>query len=91
MAQSLTPQGVRLPSYAVNLGLKQDLFKKKASAFLTVSDLFNTLQNSYIIDTPALYDKTIRKRSARMIYIGFSYNFGNQKKKENVIKYDNQL
>lgn len=91
MAQTLTPQGVRLPSYAVNLGLKQDLFNKKASAFLTVSDLFNTLQNSYIIDTPALYDKSIRKRSARMIYVGFSYNFGNQKKKENVIKYDNQF
>jgi outer membrane receptor protein involved in Fe transport len=91
MAQSLTPQGVRLPSYAVNLGLKQDLFKKKASAFLTVSDLFNTLQNGYTIDTPTLYDRIIRKRSARMIYVGFSYNFGNQKKKENAIKYDNQL
>lgn len=91
MAKSLTPQGMRLPSFVFNMGLKQDLFKKKASAFLTVSDLFNTLQNSYIIDTPSLYSKIIKKRSARMIYVGFSYNFGNQKKKENVIKYDNQM
>jgi Outer membrane receptor proteins, mostly Fe transport len=90
-AQSLTPQGRRLPTFVCNMGLKQDLFNKKASAFLTISDLFNTLQNSYIIDTPALYDKIVRKRMARMVYLGFSYNFGNQKKKDNVIKYDNQL
>ena len=92
-SSSLTPQGMRLPSYAVNLGLRQELLKKKASLILTVSDVFNSLKQSSVIDTPELYQKTMRKRSARLIYVGFSYAFGNQRKKEkdNAIKYDNQL
>jgi outer membrane receptor protein involved in Fe transport len=92
-SESLTPQGKRLPSYVVNLGLKQEFFKKKASFIITVSDVFNTLRNSYLIDTPELYAKSIRKRSARLIYAGLSYTFGNngKKQKENTIKFDNQL
>jgi hypothetical protein len=76
----------------MNTGLKQEVFKKKGAFILTVSDLFNTMQNKTIIDTPELYEKMIRKRSARMIYAGFTYNFGHQKKGKDIqIKYDNQL
>jgi len=88
---SLTPQGKRLPSFVTNLGLKQEFLKNKVSALFTISDVFNTMQNSSIIDTPELYQKTVRKRSARLIYVGISYNFGSQKKKDTAIKFDNQL
>ena len=93
VAERLTPQGKRLPSFVMNMGFKQEVLKKKASLILTVSDVFNSLRNNSILDTPELYQKVIRKRSARIIYIGFSYTFGNQnkKQKENSLKFDNQL
>ncbi|MEO6130285.1 MAG: outer membrane beta-barrel family protein, partial [Saprospiraceae bacterium] len=72
----LTAQGRSLPLYFLNAGLKQDLFKKKASLTLTVSDIFNTQRWQYIIDTPQLYQKVIRKRKSQIIYLGFSYRFG---------------
>jgi outer membrane receptor protein involved in Fe transport len=93
VSEKLTPQGKRLPSYVTNLGFRQELLKKKAAVILTVSDLFNTLTNNTLVDTPELYQKVVRKRSARMIYAGFSYTFGKQlkKSKENTLKFDNQL
>jgi hypothetical protein len=92
-AERLTPQGKRLPSFVVNTGLKQELFKRKGALILSVSDVFNTLRNNYILDTPEIYRKEIRRRSTQMIYFGFTYSFGNssKKQKDNSIKYDNQL
>ncbi|HEY4789480.1 MAG TPA: outer membrane beta-barrel family protein, partial [Bacteroidales bacterium] len=91
--ERLTPQGKRLPSFVLNSGLRQELFNKHAALILTVSDLFNSLRNNSLIDTPELQRREYRKRSARIIYLGFSYNFGNQKKKDknNTLRYDNQL
>jgi hypothetical protein len=92
-AQSLIPQGVRMPSFVLNSGLKQELFNKKAALILTVSDIFNSLSNQLIIDTPELKRIEIRRRSSQTIYLGFTYSFGSltKKSKENSIKYDNQL
>jgi len=56
----LTPQGKMLPAFFVNMGIRQDLWKRKASLILTVSDVFNTLRNNSVLETPLLYDKTIR-------------------------------
>ena len=91
-ALRLTPQGQQLPTFVLNTGLKQELFNRKATVLLTVSDLFNSMKGRSIIDIPELYESSVRSRSARMIYLGFTYTFGNEKKeKENVIKFDNQL
>jgi len=92
-AETLTPQGKRLPSFVMNTGLKQELFKRKATIILTVSDIFNSNRNSYELTTPDLYRMEIRKRSSQTIYLGFSYNFGSspKKQKDSTIKYDNQL
>jgi outer membrane receptor protein involved in Fe transport len=91
--ESLTPQGKRLPSFVFNTGLKQELLKIRTAFFITVSDVFNSLHNNSIIDTPELHRHLNQKRSARIIYFGFTYNFGNsgKKQKEQTIKYDNQL
>ena len=90
---SLTPQGTRLPSFVMNTALKQEIFNRKAALLFTVSDLFNSLRNNYKLDTPDIYRYEIRKRSARIIYLGFMYSFGKstRKQKENAIKFDNQL
>lgn len=91
-AERLTPQGKQLPVFVMNTGLKQEVFKRKGAFILTVSDLFNSMKGKSIIDTPELYEKMVRSRSARMIYAGFTYNFGHQKKEKDIqIKYDNQL
>jgi Outer membrane receptor proteins, mostly Fe transport len=91
-AERLTPQGRQLPSFVLNAGFKQEVLKKKGAFIVTVSDLFNSLRNNTIIDTPELYEKISRKRSARMIFTGFTYSFGgNKKSKENALKFDNQL
>ena len=90
VAETLTPQGKQLPSFVMNTGLKQELFKSKLTFIMTVSDVFNSLRNRTLIDTPDLYEKIIRRRSARIIYAGFTYTFGNQKKKKE-LEFDNKL
>lgn len=89
-AENLTPQGRQLPSFVINSGFKQEFFNRKLVLIATVSDIFNSLRNGTIIDTPQLYEKIIRRRSARIIYAGITYTFGNQKKKKE-IEYDNRL
>jgi len=88
----LTPQGKMFPTFIVNMGVRQDLWNRKASLILTVSDVFNTFRNNSELDTPLLYDKTIRRRSPRIIYAGFVFNFGksNDKQKEEQLKFENQ-
>ena len=89
----LTPQGERRPTFIANLGLRHELWKKRAALVLTVSDLFNTLREEYVVDTPVLREDVIRRRSARVIYLGYTYNFGQpaKKSKDDQLKYDNSL
>ncbi|MCI0494929.1 TonB-dependent receptor [candidate division KSB1 bacterium] len=79
----LTPQGKRLPSFLLNLGMRQDLFNQKASLTLTVSDVFKSLKWKRQINTPILFEETISKRNSQIIYLGFTYRFGKSAKKEN--------
>lgn len=93
IAARLTPQGKMLPSFVINTGFRQELFKKKLAFLVTVSDVLNSLRNNTLTDTPELYQKIIRRRSARIVYLGLTYSFGNQNKKhkDNSLNFDNQL
>jgi outer membrane receptor protein involved in Fe transport len=84
----LTPQGKYLASYGVNLGLRQNVMKGKGSVIVTVSDVFNTMQWTSVIDTPELYQYTTGKRKSQIIYLGFSYRFGKTGKSEEDMKFD---
>ena len=92
-SERLTPQGVLLPTFVLNSGIKQNLFKKKGAIILTISDVFNSLNSNLIIDTPELQRQEYRKRSARVIYLSFTLSFGSngKKEKENNLQYDNKL
>lgn len=92
-ATRLTPQGYRRPSFVANAGLRHDFRQKKMALVLTVSDVFNSLKESTVIDTPVLRGETLRRRSARIIYLGFIYNFGQpaKKPKDDPLKFDNSL
>jgi len=88
----ITAQGHSNPFYYVNMGLRQDLFKNKASLIFTVSDMFNTLKSEFITDTPNLYRKSVSVRDTQIIYFGFTYRFGKSDKKQATeLKFDNSI
>lgn len=89
----ITPQGHILPSYYVNAGTRYDLFKKKASLLLTVSDVFNTSKTIKKIDTLELKQRDKTKRTSRVVYLGFVYHFGKAQKKSKAsdLKYDTSI
>ena len=76
-----------------NVGLRHDFTGKKTSLIVTVSDVFNSLKERTLIDTPVLHDEIMRRRSARIVYVGFIYNFGKptKKSKDDMLQYDNQF
>ena len=87
--ETLTPQGKQLPSFVLNTGFKQELFNRRLALIVTVSDVLNSLKSKTIVDTPELYEIITRRRSARIIYAGITFTFGNHKKKD--IEFDNKL
>lgn len=93
VSRRLTPQGSRRPSFVANVGLRRDFLQKKAAVVLTMSDVFNSMKESTRLDTPALQQEIVRRRSARIVYIGFIYNFGKpaKKSKDEQLKFDNSI
>lgn len=87
-SKSLTPQGYRLPTWTVNLGFRQDLWKRKVSLIATISDLFNSRAYKSNIDTPILVQESVRRRDARVFYAGFIFNFGATEKKAKAPKFE---
>lgn len=87
----LTPQGEVGPSYAINCGLRQDIFNERVSLIFTVSDIFNTLKQNTTLNTPDLYDYSIRQRDGQIIYVGVTYHFGKSDKKKDKMEYDDKL
>jgi hypothetical protein len=92
-AKRLTAQGDRFPTFVANLGFRHELPDKKTAFILTVSDVFHSLKDRTLIDTPALHEEITRRRSARIVYAGVIYNFGKpmKKKKDDTLPFDNQL
>ena len=87
-----TPQGIIYPSFVVNFGARQDLFKSKLSVTATLSDAFRTLRQKNVLSSAELYQTAINTRDSRVFYIGLSYRFGfTPKKKEEKIQYDDNL
>ncbi len=92
-SEVLTPQGFRRPTWVVNLGFRQDFWKKKLSLIVTVSDLLNSQAMKNSISTPTLVQETLRRRDARVIYGGVVFNFGTngKKHKETKFEFDNGM
>ncbi len=92
-AKRLTPQGYRLPTYIANIGFKHDFADRKTSFVITLSDIFNSLKERTIINTPTLHDDVTRRRSSRIVYAGFVYTFGKvgKKRKDDTMQFDDKL
>lgn len=81
-AARLSVQGESRPQFLLNLGARQDLFQNRASVTLTLSDVFASLRWEKVIDTPELYRKRTYTRNRQIVYLGFSYRFGQAFKEE---------
>lgn len=92
-SRRLTTEGSIGALYGTNLGLRQDLWHKRAALTLTISDVFNTRREVRRISTPALTESYGRKRDGRVIYLGFTYRFGAAaaKPKDEALKFDDSI
>lgn len=89
----LTPQGKSLGNFVLNSGIRQDLFKKKVSLTLTVSDIFKTLRQKSTLNSFYFNQNSTGKRDSRVIYLGINYRFGKTVKKsdDEKLKFDDTL
>lgn len=86
----LTAQGERLPVAFANVGWRHDFKDRRYSVTATISDVFNSLKERSIIDTPTLHDDITRRRNSRVLYVGLVYNFGKPAKKpKDDLQFDN--
>ena len=89
-AKRLTPQGYRAPTSVLNFGVRHTLANKKVSLVATVSDVLDSLKERTLVDTPTFHDESVRRRSARIFYLGFAYTFGGaQKRQKDDLVFDN--
>ena len=77
----ITTQGEMLPFYSVDAGLRKDILKNKGALTLSVSDVFNTMQFRMKAADTGFTQIMNRKRESRIVFVGFTYRFGQQAKK----------
>ncbi len=88
----LTPQGKLYPRVIANIGIRQDMLKKKLALTLTVSDLFASGKDKRDYNTAYLKQTSIGRRDVQIFYIGVSYRFGRTIKtnKEEKLQFDTE-
>jgi outer membrane receptor protein involved in Fe transport len=89
----LTLQGKSRASFVLNSGIRQELFKKKLSITLTISDILRTQRQETHLNSPFVKQITTGRRDARVVYFGISYRFGKTPKKANEekLQFDDSL
>ncbi|MDL2221293.1 outer membrane beta-barrel family protein [Parabacteroides sp. OttesenSCG-928-N08] len=75
LSDQLTPQGEIKARSSVNVGVAQYLFNRKLRANLSVSNLFDGLEEVTIIDTNALQMRQTRNRDVRVGWLTLTYHF----------------
>ncbi len=75
---NITPQGRILSIQSLDISLKKDILKKKASISVRVSDVFNTRMFRMQMDTPQFKDNFTRKRESRNVFVTFAWKFGSE-------------
>lgn len=88
----LTPQGKVYPRLVANIGMRQDMLKKKLALTFTISDLFATGKEKRDLNSLYLSQKSIGKRDVQIFYIGINYRFGKtiKQNKEQKLQFDTE-
>jgi outer membrane receptor protein involved in Fe transport len=83
MGPSIMAQATRKQFFTVDAGLRKDLWNKKASLSLRLSDIFNTMKFQVETNDPSLKALMQFKRETRILYVTFTYNInGGVKQKD---------
>lgn len=75
-APTALPQGRRIAVYNVDLGFQQKIMQGRARLGLTVTDVFNTLENGNTVVTPDFKSTRISKSDTRAVLLTFAMTFG---------------
>ena len=78
----VSAQGTFDPMQMMDIGLKKDLFDKKLSLTLRVSDVFNTAKFRANLFGDNFSETFERVRDSRALFLNISYKFGQQEKKQ---------
>lgn len=74
ISDQLTPQGKIKSRYSVNAGLSQYFLNRKLCANLSINNIFDSLEETTIIDTPNLEMTQKRNRDARVAWLTLTYS-----------------
>lgn len=73
VSDQLTPQGKIKGRYSVNAGLSQYFLNRKLCANLSINNIFDSLEETTIIDAPNLEMTQKRNRDARVAWLTLTY------------------
>jgi outer membrane receptor protein involved in Fe transport len=77
----LTPQGDSRPSFVLNLGARQDLFREQISVTLAVSDLLKTQRQEMNLNVAGVNQHATYRRDSQIVFAGVTYHYGRAEKK----------
>jgi outer membrane receptor protein involved in Fe transport len=69
-------QGYSTPYWFVDAALRKDLFKRKASIFLSMEDVFASRRQGSYSESAFFIQENERWRNFRVVRVNFSYRFG---------------
>jgi outer membrane receptor protein involved in Fe transport len=72
----VVPQGKRKEMYGIDLGLRKEFLKNKATFTFNVNDVFNSRKRGSINDTENFYQDSYRRWDVRSFRATFTYKFG---------------
>ncbi|WP_205511414.1 outer membrane beta-barrel family protein [Longitalea arenae] len=72
----VVPQGKRKEMYGIDLGLRKEFLKNKATFTFNVNDLFNSRKRGIISDTESFYQDAYRRWNVRSFRVTLTYKFG---------------
>ena len=78
---SINLQGKQKATYMINLGIRQEIFKRKASLALSVRDLFATFKIENELNGEGYTTIVSIKPESRVATLTFTYNFNNYRQR----------
>lgn len=75
ISDQLTPQGEIKNRSTLNAGISQYLMQRKLRLNASINNIFDSLEETTLIETEALYMKQVRNRDARVAWLTVSYWF----------------
>jgi len=85
--EQIMPQGRREPGGILNLGYRRKV-NEQLSFVVTAQNVLDSMQERFVIDTPAIQDVTERKMHGPLLYFGLTYNFGDGQRRQREPQFD---